>query len=644
MSVRTAFFGFKVFPLIINCLSFILSACGSGGIEPITAGITVQPADQSVVAGTAATFDVTANTTVNYQWQISADAGTTFTDVAGATAASYATPATILGDNGTQYRVTVSSGSNSVTSSAATLTVSAAPVAPSFTTQPLGQSVTAPATATFTVVASGTPTPALQWQLSTDGGVSFTNIVGASTSSYTTSATAGANSGNKYRAVATNSTGSMNSAAAVLNVTVPTYYSVGGTLTGLTTGNSITLANNGGDFLTLNGDGVFTFATQVVNGGVYNVIHSATSSGQPCTSTYSAGVMSGANVSNINVICGITLAGTMGATGSVSSTREKHASTLLPDGKVLVAGGIAGPAWVQQVSSDLYDPATGLWSATGALSTGRISHTSTLLPNGKVLVTGGQGASGILSSGELYDPAAGTWATTGTMTSMRIAHKATMLPNGKVLVTGGSSGAAGLTSSELYDPATATWTLTTGAMTNARYYHTETLLPNGKVLVTGGGVSGAAMASSELYDPAADTWSVTGALNDSRMYHTATLLPNGKVLVTGGLGGAALASSELYDPATGIWTATTSPLTDARYYHTATLLPNGKVLVTGGAVGSAVASSELYDQSTNNWAATGALITGRWNFTATLLRSGRVLLTAGSTTGGSQLASSELYQ
>ena len=126
-------------------------------------------------------------------------------------------------------------------------------------------------------------------------------------------------------------------------------------------------------------------------------------------------------------------------TGSLFTARSRHTATLLPNGKVLVAGGNNGPALS---SAELYDPATGTWTATGSLGTARERPTATLLPNGKVLVAGGaSNQSNFLNSAELYDPATGTWAATGSLGTARAYHTATLLPNGKVLVAGGSNNA-----------------------------------------------------------------------------------------------------------------------------------------------------------------------------------------------------------
>src|SRR5438270_628536 len=125
------------------------------------------------------------------------------------------------------------------------------------------------------------------------------------------------------------------------------------------------------------------------------------------------------------------------------------------------------------------------WNLSSNLNKGRLNHTATLLPNGKVLVAGGYGVDGPLNNAQLFDPATGTWNSAGTLTNARVGHTATLLANGKVLVAGGVD--SGKTA-ELYDPATQTWSLT-GGLNIQRDWPTATLLANGKVLVAGGGVA-----------------------------------------------------------------------------------------------------------------------------------------------------------
>src|SRR5437773_1608538 len=107
------------------------------------------------------------------------------------------------------------------------------------------------------------------------------------------------------------------------------------------------------------------------------------------------------------------------------------------------------------------DPASGTWTATGNLTTARYGHTATLLPDGKVLVAGGADTSfNPIASAELYDPASETWSAVGSLSFARKWHTATLLPDGKVLVAGGNNGGAFLNSAELYDPASGMWTAT----------------------------------------------------------------------------------------------------------------------------------------------------------------------------------------
>jgi len=253
----------------------------------------------------------------------------------------------------------------------------------------------------------------------------------------------------------------------------------------------------------------------------------------------------------------------------------KLTATLLPNGKVLVAGGSDNRyiGYVATSGARLYDPVTGTWASTGSMNNARYSHTATLLPNGKVLVAGGVGRD-VLPSAELYDPASGQWTMTGPMSFPRHTHTATLLPNGTVLVVttdpDGPGGSEARSAGELYHPDTGVWTLT-GSMVQGRSRSSATLLSNGQVLLAGGDLYDTlegCSTSAELYDPPTGTWTVTSNLNVGRSFFTATTLPNGYVLVAGGCRG--LRDAELYDADVGSFpTSQPTTLTGTR------ILPNG---------------------------------------------------------------------
>lgn len=354
--------------------------------------------------------------------------------------------------------------------------------------------------------------------------------------------------------------------------------------------------------------------------------------------------------------------GTWTVTGALTNAISLHTATLLPNGKVLVAGGADNSGNVF-ATAQLFIPTNGTWTGTNAMNKARYAHTATLLPNGKVLVAGGTTnqydatTASLVPTAELFNPTNSTWTTTGSLNFLRFFHTATLLANGKVLVTGGMNADTYpptiLNSSELYDPATGLWT-TTGPLHEARYNHTATLLPSGKVLVVGGQVTNTFLvtASAELYDPVAGTWTATGSMPEPLANHTATLLPNGQVLVAGGdidigsIGGISLVPvpyAYLYSPGTGLW-ATSTAMHFVHDYHTATLLNDGIVLIAGGGsnFGSTTNCAELYQPSSQTWTAAATMNTPRQHHTATLLPNGRVLAAGGSGNTG-LLASAELY-
>ncbi len=189
---------------------------------------------------------------------------------------------------------------------------------------------------------------------------------------------------------------------------------------------------------------------------------------------------------------------------SLSNGRSSHTATLLSNGLVLVAGGEpvdnGGPP---PTAAELYNPFANTWSSASSINTARYFHTATLLPNGKVLIAGGIGASGLpLQSAELYDPATNSWTVAGMMTTSRALHTATLLPNGKVLLAGGFGGSSivALNSTELYDFPSNSFTASS-SLSQARYYHTATLLNTGNVLFVGGQTVAllGAISTAELY-------------------------------------------------------------------------------------------------------------------------------------------------
>ncbi len=341
------------------------------------------------------------------------------------------------------------------------------------------------------------------------------------------------------------------------------------------------------------------------------------------------------------------------STGSLSHPRLQHTTTLLPSGKVLVAGGGYGPDlidgyWIVD-QAELFDPTTGSFSSAGVVS--RDGHTATLLLDGDVLLAGGEtGWSNLFpilsNTADLERAASGLFEPTGNMATGREAHAAALLSDGRVLVTGGviPSGISwqALQEAELFDPVSDTFA-TAAKMNVARAFHTATLLPNGKVLVTGGGYQGDG-DTAELFDPATGSFIPTGRMTAARSSHTATLLPNGKVLIAGGG-----QTAELYDPVTGLFTPIGS-MAISRFWHTATMLPDGTVLIAGGSIrywGSETATTEIYDPATGSFSLGPSMRQGRFSHTATLLPGGRVLFVGGASSDDgihiTALASAEIY-
>jgi hypothetical protein len=225
--------------------------------------------------------------------------------------------------------------------------------------------------------------------------------------------------------------------------------------------------------------------------------------------------------------------------------RDFLAAVALRDGRVLVTGGLR---YVPQGAfysdtAEIYDPATGSFRFTAnAPLRRRAGHSLTLLPDGRVLVVGGlSGGASTPVSAEIFDPANETFTATSAPPAVhRQLHTATLLGlDGRVLLVDGGSGLF-----EMYDASLDGFYAAGGASSVSRTGATASLLPDGRVLVAGGlrdpGGAAIALDSFDIWVPSGgDNGSVLRAsavLPEPRYGHTATTLGDARVLFVGGFG------------------------------------------------------------------------------------------------------------
>ncbi|MFZ1614851.1 MAG: kelch repeat-containing protein, partial [Holophaga sp.] len=323
---------------------------------------------------------------------------------------------------------------------------------------------------------------------------------------------------------------------------------------------------------------------------------------------------------------------TFGFGRSTANTHVGASAVTLLDGTVLVMGG-------SSILNDSFDPQAnagqGSLTAVGNLAVNRYLHTATLLPNGKVLIAGGYtmvSPYGAVATVEIYDPVTGSCTAGTSMPSSRAYHTATLLRDGRVLLVGGTDSSYNdLASALLYNPTDGTFTPTTGSLTTKRAYHTATLLMDGRVLIAGGTGNYSSLSTTEIFDPATGIFSAGPAMASVRSGHTATLLGDGRIVFA--FGGKA--TVEVMDVATATSTLVGSAQ-GAITYHSATLMSDGRVALIGGQAGNAMAKwVHVFDPTLNALSLLpNGLVFGRGKHVSCLLPDGRVLVVGGAGDNG----------
>jgi hypothetical protein len=305
----------------------------------------------------------------------------------------------------------------------------------------------------------------------------------------------------------------------------------------------------------------------------------------------------------------------------LQTARVSAVAAPLPDGRVLIAGGLDATQHGTQ-SAELFDPTSDTFTPLPAsgnteLQTPREGPVGAALPDGRVLIAGGVPNGPTTQSAELFDPASDTFTAlpasgSTELQTPREAAVAAVLPDGQVLIAGGNNDSGNaLQSAELFDPASDTFTALPAsgitALQTPRDGAVAAALPDGQVLIAGGENSSSnALQSAELFDPASDTFTALPASGNTELHSgrdgaVAAALPDGQVLIAGGYNsdGNALQSAELFDPASDTFTALpasgNTELQTARGQAVAAALPDGRVLIASGNSGVGfLQSAELF--------------------------------------------------
>ena len=174
-----------------------------------------------------------------------------------------------------------------------------------------------------------------------------------------------------------------------------------------------------------------------------------------------------------------------------------------------------GAVWFPAISSG--SPPATAFLPTPAMLHARANHTSTLLDDGRVLVAGGVGADGqALGAAEIYDPQTNSWIAAASMYRARAGHTATALFDGRIVLAGGDDAGAPIHTLELFDPYEGVFTRATARLTTPRTGHAAALSYDGLVVIAGGFAGAHALASVDVYDPYEDVVTGGAALSTAR--------------------------------------------------------------------------------------------------------------------------------
>jgi Galactose oxidase, central domain/Kelch motif len=291
--------------------------------------------------------------------------------------------------------------------------------------------------------------------------------------------------------------------------------------------------------------------------------------------------------------------------GHLTTPRDYPGAALLPDGRVLVAGGWDRTDYVK--TAEVFDPKTNSFSPLAAtMNSIRYAPATADLPDGRVLFAGGNDGSDDLATAEVFNPNAGTFSPVGSLSRPRQGATAASLPDGRVLVAGGYDHGTYLDSSDIFDPKTNTFSPGPNLPGGATYGAAAAAISGGQILVAGGyrNPGGVYLDTAALFNGSAFT--ATTSLPTHTYGAAGASLPQGRALLAGGyddnIVDGYLTRSLIFDPNSSTFSsAGIGNLNHRREEAAAVELEDGRVLVAGGYDSDALDTAEVLSVPSNSF-------------------------------------------
>jgi hypothetical protein len=299
--------------------------------------------------------------------------------------------------------------------------------------------------------------------------------------------------------------------------------------------------------------------------------------------------------------------------GNMAVKRDGPGAALLPDGRVLVAGGYnQNPGSVYLDSTEIYNPSTNSFSPGPTMSIKRYGPVAAPLPDGRVLIAGGYDGNEETANAVTFNPSTGTFSPVGNLLQPLELASSAPLPDGRILIVGGYSDTDSVNTTEIFNPATNTFSF--GPTFPESTYGTALApIADGRVLAAGGYDStgpGIYLDKGFVFSASSNAFSPVGSLATHNYGAGGAPLPGGRALVAGGYDDVTspnyLDTAQIFDPTTNSFSSSgiTNRLSVPREEVAAVELSDGRVLVIGGWDGNnAVTNTDLLSVPSNTFKA-----------------------------------------